>query len=333
MLKLLLRRLHYWLIGEQVPHPREVHAFVSRVATSSYDRLIVGFALILLCAAAALALLHSVATQNWNSTYILSNAIQYVLALLDFGDAPGKPTEVSIGVQFVWLIASAIKLLLIVFVLGIIVFKFLVLSDVFVARKKASIFYNNKYKEWELALRVYNATKIEILDIKFEAFLRVPEIDESNMTSVPNSEVEIRGVKEQETEDGIPRTDRSRWPIAIPFVPYTINIPLHEDDVRENGGKKELFAIQGRPIAPTPNANGEMPTGHAFLVLIIHAKTPELSGEIIETRWFDLSREKHDFEFERFEEIKVIAGTKPKAAGKHPEKWQGWKNFEAKEKK
>jgi cation transport regulator ChaC len=222
-------------------------------------------------------------------------------------------------------LAGICKLLLIVVLLGVVVFKLTVLPALFVHRKKLSIYFDDQKRfgleepGWLMALRIYNPTQLEIVDIHFQAYLRVPLGDDFN-AHTPNQELEI--IKPRKT-----------WPIAIPFVPFSLCIPLRASDINRDNGTFTLKSIQGHSIEPENKA------GVSFLVLIIRGKTPEVDSEIVETHWFQLSPApgwewlRHrlpelEYEFGKFREIAVTPGAKPKKAGGRPEDWRGWDEFE-----
>jgi len=289
-------------------HPRTLYWLISPFLRLRLEWLIGLFLLTLVLLSVVSSLLHAIGP-GFTFAKFWSGIPQHLLLLLDLGNLPD-------GAGFFASLASGIfKVALLIIVLGIVVSKFLVLADVFVAREKASIHrVSGKKHKWELALRIYNATRFEIVDIEFEVFLRVPQYDAKTKSGrVPNSRIKII--------DG-----RDHWPIAIPYVPYTVNLPLKASDIVHTGGRPQLRAIQGKTIKVDPAAGGT-----AFLVLIIRAKTPELGHEIVETHWYEMSGEQRKYEFGKFTEIGVRAGDLPKSAGDKPKKWTGWDRFEMNE--
>lgn len=126
---------------------------------------------------------------------------------------------------------------------------------------------------------------------------------------VPNTELNIR-------------EKRDYWPIAIQFVPYSVQLDLLETDISADG--KTLLSIQDKSILPSlPNEDGV-----SFLVLMIRGRVREFASEIVETHWYRLSGDTPQYQFGVPEPVDVVPGSEPKRAGKNPKKWAGWREFE-----
>jgi len=307
-------------------HPHKRLRVRGWIAKQSWLALIFLFLFALLVAAALLAVLRGVADGDLSCPHLLDELVRYVLVLID-APAPEAAPAGGLLIIAVGLLTGLCKLLLIVILLGVVVFKLTVLPPLFVHRKKVSIHLEKNKRfglsepGWLMVLRIYNSTELEIIDIHFEVILRVP-LKHDSVEYTPNLPIKI--------VEG-----RNNWPIAIPFVPFSICIPLYESDI--DFGKSRLKSIQKNSVNP------EDPTGVSFLVLLIRGKTPEVDSEIVETHWFRLSEipkggwfferfrrwfPEHEYEIGKFKEITVKPGRKPKKAGSDPEDWAGWKDFE-----
>jgi cation transport regulator ChaC len=292
-------------------HPVHRHRIVTRIAKMRWEHLALSFICLISLTSIALGLSRSAFYPDQFWKHAFEETSKYLLILLDVRDATEPEGPSAIANAF-GLLAGLAKLVLLVGLFGSVVFKFLIVPDVFQTRKKASI---SKLPDGrsQLVLRIYNSTMLEIVDIEFSAYLRVPSLRAKGARTVPNTSINI--------DEG-----REAWPIAIPFVPYSVHITLDTNDIEqgEDREKKTLRAIQSTSIAPQP-ANG---AGQTFLVLIVKGKRPELGTDIVETHWFRLSGSDPDFEFGKFEEIHVVPGDVPKRYGGAPSKWIGWNRFD-----
>jgi hypothetical protein len=306
-------------------HPQKRLRLRGSIAKLSWWKLFVLFLFVLLVMAFGLALVDGQIISDSSASSLHQRFVRYVLLLLDAPETEAQPHTASI----VAALAGLCKLLLIVVLLGVIVFKLTVLPTLFVRRKKLSIYFDHdnrfalKEPGWLMVARVYNSTQLEIIDINFDAYLRVPE-GSGATARTPNRQLKI--VEHRKT-----------WPVAIPFVPFSVCIRLDHSDVIPTKEGHELGSIQGHQLTADDSS------GTSFLVLIIRAKTPEVDSEIVETHWFRLSKiakptgflhwlgkscPEPEYKFGKFQEIEVEPGKKPKEAGGSPEEWDGWDSFE-----
>jgi cation transport regulator ChaC len=290
-----------------VLHPVHRHRLVTRIAKMKWRTLALTFVCLVILISFSLGLARSAFYPDHFWQHTGEETAKYLMILIDVRDA-SEPDGTTKLVPVAFGIAAGVaKLVLLVGLLGSVVFKFLIVPDVFQARRKASICRTDNDR-WQMTLRIYNSTLLQIVDIEFSAYIRVPK-GKNGIRSVPNSGIEID-------------KDRNKWPIAIPFVPFSVNITLDPDDVDPAG--KVLRAIKSKTITPLPMGSG----GATFLVLIVRGKRPELGTDIIETHWFRLSGPEPDYEFGKFEEIHVAPGEESKRYGGVAERWTGWDRFE-----
>jgi hypothetical protein len=306
-------------------HPQKRLRVRGRIAKLSWWKLFVLFLFVLLVMALGLALVDGWIISDSSASSLNQRFGRYVLLLLDAPETEARPHTAFI----VAALAGLCKLLLIVVLLGVIVFKLTVLPALFVHRKKLSIYFDHdnrfalKEPGWLMVARIYNSTQLEIIDINFAVYLRVPQ-GNGPTAHTPNRQLEIV-------------EHRKSWPVAIPFVPFSVCIRLNESDVIPTKQGPELRSIQGHQLTADDSS------GTSFLVLIIRAKTPEVDSEIVETHWFRLSKTakpaaflhrlgkscpEPEYEFGKFREIEVEPGKKPKKAGGSPAGWDGWDFFE-----
>lgn len=295
-------------------HPVHRYGPLTWVAKYSWKHWLTIFLLAPLLIGALLSLFHAALAGSLDISTIFKQSIDNALFLVDapFLTTTAPPTELPsdwITSIHVYLMGIS-KLAISAVILGVVVFKLLVVSDVFVARRHISIANANTLTgtRWQMNIRLYNATKLEVVQITFAAHLRVPQFQPNGSAHVvPNKQITI--------DQG-----REHWPIAIPFVPYTVKITLQDNDVDESGSRPRLVSIHGVPLRPV--------SGHTFFVLSLTAQAPEFGSTISETHWFNLSAKNPDYAFSPFEDIHVIPGSVAKRAGGNPRSWKGWSRFE-----
>ncbi len=235
--------------------------------------------------------------------------------------------EEPLGIWWVPILAGVIRMLLHAVLLGVVVFKLLVPQKLFVFRKRLFVRRNAK-GDWELLIRLYNATAAELVDLTFEAFVRTPTLADARPADPSMPAV-------QQTLKVVPFVSNARialdakkdWPISIKHVPYSLPIALEPGDVCGSGTNVFLRRIQGHSITPM-GMNADK--GEAFLVVIARGRVPSLGSEFVDTHWFQLSGEEpaREYEFGDFHDIMVQPGSKPRQAGGRSEDWEGWKEFD-----
>lgn len=235
--------------------------------------------------------------------------------------------EEPLSIWWVPILAGVIRMLLHAVLLGIVVFKLLVPQKLFVFRKRFLVRRNAK-GEWELLIRLYNATAAELVDLSFEAFVRTPTLADArpadSMTPTPQQNLKVVPFV---SNARIALDAKKDWPISIKHVPYSLPIPLEPGDICGSGSNVILRRIQGHSITPMGMTADK---GEAFLVVIARGRVPSLGSEFIDTHWFQLSgkEDARDYELGDFHDIMVQPGSQPRRAGGRSEDWEGWKEFD-----
>jgi hypothetical protein len=192
-----------------------------------------------------------------------------------------------------------LALILPALVLGIIVFKAFVAKAVFRLRSRLALekypsSINGTDYPYRLAIRLYSATRLEIVKVKFDAYIRIEGISANNSPTVTNHRLLLA---------------KETWPVALTHVPYTLIMPLQDADVSQhpdNGLK--LIAAQGKRVGALSK-----------LVLQIAGYLPALNAPFIETHWFTLNA---DISSEKYGDVDVDYDKPYKS-------WTGWGEFEA----
>lgn len=289
-----------------ISHPIGRHWWLAKIAGMSWWRLARVFVLLIVGIAAVLALLRQIYYPSLSLDRLLDDFAIFVLVLIDVRDATDFATGLT-GIIFAAL-AGFTKLVLIAGLFGSVVFKFMVVQDVFCARRKLSVYRKGPDQPWQLVARIYNTTRLNLVDINFEVYLRVPA-SRGTTRVVSNDRICIN-------------KGRDCWPISIQYIPYSIDMTLCADDVDPTAAR--LLAIQSHTIDPKPQGS----IGESFLVLLIKGKQPDLNAEFIETHWFQLSGPAPAYEFGRYQEIDTQPGERPREYGGNAREWNGWSRFE-----
>ena len=236
--------------------------------------------------------------------------------------------EEPLQIWWIPILAGVIRMLLHAVLLGVVVFKLLVPQKLFVFRKRFFVRRNAK-GEWELLIRLYNATAAELVDLSFEAFVRTPTLADARPPdpSEPARQQSLKVVPFVSNNSVELDARKKDWPISIKHVPYSLPIPLEPGDVCGSSSNEFLRRIQGHAITPMGMTADK---GEAFLVLIARGRVPSLGSEFVDTHWFQLSGEEHarEYEFGDFHDVMVQPGSKPRTAGGRSQDWEGWKEFD-----
>lgn len=196
-------------------------------------------------------------------------------------------------------------------VLGTIIFKAFVADQVYTARKKLALLEPNqvsldaeekKLHRW-LAIRLYSSTKLQLVDVRFEAYARVVGRSPSGSPTVTNVRLKLY---------------KADWPVALTHVPYTVYSPLRETDIEERHGGLAL-----RRIRALDGSNQRLTEG-CDIVLIVSGRVPELGTDFIESHWF---RADQDLGTGAFGEVAVTYPPDRKT-WKESRKWDGWDRFD-----
>lgn len=195
---------------------------------------------------------------------------------------------------FVFFINKAFAVLLPGIILGTIIFKLLIHRNVLIFKNKMNLYYDENKNSFMLCIRFYSSTKLHLTNLEFSVIARLKRVRED--TKAPylvNYNLACN----------------KTWEFASTNVPKTINIKLHEKDVKSYDGTKEysLLSIQGKKCQPTDElwviVTGNVPElGNSFT----EKKTYVIGSDIIQSKWEDVHVE----------------------YGKKPVKWIGWNKFE-----
>ncbi|MDQ5894771.1 MAG: hypothetical protein QG596_1032 [Actinomycetota bacterium] len=176
------------------------------------------------------------------------------------GLAPSNldPAELSGGLKVAVGITGLGSLSLPALFLGAIVFRLFVRLRVFVLRDQPLLTRKQVrgVEGWYLAVRMYSSTTIVVVDIDFKVYLRM-EYPERFLLA--NEEV---------------RVANSSWPIADTHVPFTLYLPLDDDDL---DASKRLVSIQGHRLESCAN-----------LVVHIRGAAPQLASEFNESHLLEI---------------------------------------------
>ncbi len=286
------------------PHNREI--FRSHLANRSLVHLICEYVMLLLLISGAGAatdlVLWNSSSQFFTLPHFFDLGAAYFTYLLG-GDAVLAPRSGF------W---AFIKLILQTFLLGGLVFKLLLTRKAFTFRKLASVYYDVKERGWILAFRLYNASRLQVREVAFTAYLRIPKIrDGEQLIQNPNLAIS---------------KPKNKWHFALPFVPYTVRLQLSEDDVKCLSDGPRLNRIQETPLHP-PEFDAD---GDSFLVLCVDAQCPQTGLSISESYWYRLTSAhgKRNFTWGRPVGIQTRPGREPRQTGGKIRRWQGWGQFE-----
>jgi len=205
------------------------------------------------------------------------------------GSAVRETVEVAQGL---------VALILPALYVGAVVFKLFVHPRVFVFRSKVGVEPNPATFSEELgadghvlAFRVYNASRMRALDVRFMV-VHQHWFGEGPKSVVRNIPVDVAN---------------PNWPMADCHVPYTFFVPLKHGDVVEGGNGLRLVRIHGREIGSRDR-----------LVVHVSGSMPDVAETFVERRAFDLPEALTDRAWGR---IHLRYGTSSKS-------WEGWENFD-----
>jgi hypothetical protein len=210
------------------------------------------------------------------------------------------------GLQF----AGALGGLLIpALVLGTVVFKAFVKDRVFTTRAKIALLQRDDavnlprdgVARW-LAFRIYSSTKLQLVNLSFEAYARVKGESPKASPTVTNARLKLY---------------KDRWPVALTHVPYTLYSPLRSEDVREEAGSTRLVSIE---------ADGQtFPLDEGCdIVVVVAGSMPELGADFVESHWF---RADQDLSVKPFGEITVDYPDDRKT-WRSSRRWDNWHQFD-----
>lgn len=277
-------------------HPRTTDRVRNFLAKNSFIRLIVLYLILIVLISFVLGILYhltsvesSVGVMNW-----------WLFAFLQLFDASTPNLQFSnnsSGLQIsVLIIGEILKIILPALFLGGLIFKLFIVPRVFTFRNKCSIYKRTQEgkEEWVLAVRLYSSTSLEILDLNFSVYARLPRQRVTGENYTLNVQLQTRN---------------SSWPLAALHIPFTIYIPLNDNDIYELDQTKRLLSIQGHKFGEELN-----------LLILVSGTTPELGTEFIEHYWYVIPAQSH---WGKFQDIAVdYSGNTP------PHHWVGWKDFD-----
>lgn len=229
----------------------------------------------------------------------LSHWRDETMALLGLSIHAQPSNEGSALRQAVEIAQGFLALILPALYVGAIVFKLFIHPRVFVFRSKISVEPSPKTFSGELgedghvlAFRVYNASKMRALDVRFLA-VHQHWFGDGDSSVVRNIPVEVANPD---------------WPMADCHVPYTFFVPLQPGDVEDGGDGLRLDKIHGRQV-----------TDRDRLVVHVTGAMPEVAETFVERQAFELPGALTDRPWGR---IHLRYGTASKT-------WAGWDRFDA----
>jgi hypothetical protein len=288
-------------------HPKLSDRFRSILALWSLPALLFGFLCILVLFAAVLAAFFRYAEDGDLHSYgfWLRQSV-LLLSGLATTTTQSDETGVHAGAQ---LVAALGGLIIPALVLGTVVFKGFVKDRVFVTRAKLALlppqavtFQADDVYRW-LAFRVYSSTRLQLVNLKFEAFARVVGESPTGTSTVTN--VKLKLYKEH-------------WPVALTHVPYTLYSPLRREDIDGEGEDALLVRVADE------NGNEHELDEGCDILLIVTGNVPELGTDLIESHWF---RADTDISDAGFGEIAVDYPDDRKT-WKASRKWKDWSQFD-----
>ncbi|MCU7851511.1 MAG: gamma-glutamylcyclotransferase [Candidatus Thiodiazotropha sp. (ex Monitilora ramsayi)] len=225
------------------------------------------------------------------------------------------------------LILYILRTIAIALLLSVIVVKLLSHKDLFVMRPTLCLAPSNEidlenppenqYWEksggWELRCRLYNGTRLTLLNLNFIAKLRRPKVREGDWSLI-NSTIDL---------------STQTWAIALPFVPLSVRIPLDKDDLdmdKSTNNKLILKHIQNHPFLD--EFNKENTQAKSFLVINIEGTIDDSDGHLMESLWWPIEDRFSWYSQGREKPINVLPGDKPLSTGSKPQSWKGWEDFD-----
>jgi hypothetical protein len=181
--------------------------------------------------------------------------------------------------------------------------------------------YWEKQGGWELRCRLYNATPLTLLNLKFNAKLRRPIIKDHDWL-LKNKTINLA---------------TQSWAVALPYVPLSIRIALNrakdlDIDYREESESDKpllLKRIQGHKFFPKiQDPNNKAKNAKSFLVINIEGAIDEADKSLIESLWWPITNDERWYDQGREYPVKVQPGEKPLKTGSEADDWDDWDKFE-----
>jgi hypothetical protein len=154
-----------------------------------------------------------------------------------------------------------------------------------------------------LAFRVYSSTRLQLVNLRFEAFARVKGSSPTGTSTVTN--VKLKLAKEH-------------WPVALTHVPYTLYTPLRANQIEGQGENVRLVRI-----ADENGDERELSEG-CDILLIVTGNVPELGTDLIESHWFHADKDLSDAGFGEID----VSYPPDRKTWKASRKWQDWSQFD-----
>jgi hypothetical protein len=295
------------LVPFRIHHPKQRDRFRSILALWSLPWLLFAFLCLLVAVAAVLAASFAFTEDGDRHSYWFW--LQQSVLLLS-GLATTTTQAEETGVHAAAQLAGALGGLIIpALVLGTVVFKGFVKDRVFVTRAKLALLPPEAVTiqapdvyRW-LAFRVYSSTRLQLVNLKFEAFARVEGESPTGTSTVTN--VKLKLYKEH-------------WPVALTHVPYTLYTPLQRHHIEGEGHDALVVRV------PDENGNDHELDEGCDILLIVTGNVPELGTDMIESHWF---RTDTDVSDAPFGEIAVNYPDNRKT-WKGSRKWKDWSQFD-----
>lgn len=204
-----------------------------------------------------------------------------------FGQTDDYRFDESSGLRVLEIVIGIIAMVAPALVLGAVVYKVLLLRDVLTIKQEASVMWTDR--GYALVVRFYNSTPLTIVSCNFDVYLRQPFQRTTNARYVTNISIEL---------------EKSEWPISQSGVPFTLRIPLEDDDY--DFESRRLKSIQRHALEEKWR-----------LAVLVSALVPDLGTTSTEVYWIKST----DISLGAFTEIDVDYDT-------DPIEWKGWQGFE-----
>lgn len=215
-------------------------------------------------------------------------------SLLDRGDD-------SVLLYSVVLVASILRVILPVFLLGAFVFK-LFRDDPLVWRKSISIEESAIDGPAVLRIRFYNATSSPLVNLTIQVFARVRST--GTPLFVRNAAFKVFQGEDLEVRDS------AMWALSRPGVPFTVNVPLGTDLTARDMFDNNYLSLPGE---------GEIVSRDRVRLFVLASGTSLESGATFYSGCeYDLAK---DLMLGHYGEVDVLYD-------KHPKLWKGWDRFE-----
>jgi hypothetical protein len=290
-------------------HPQTRDEFRSLLALLSFPRLLLGFLALLVIAGALIGLGYWLTGDDGDDHSYWFWWRSSVLVLAGFATEATQENEWD-GHALFQLAGAIGGVVMPALALGIVVFKAFVRDKVFVMRSRMALLKKTDIVERFpeagtdelrfLAIRLYSSTKLQVVNVAFELYARVPSTSPTGAPIITN--VRLRLYKDQ-------------WPVALPHVPYTLYSPIRAADLDPTGQKLEQVRAAG-------DSESQKLAPGCDLLLIATGKHPELGSEFVESHWFQAD----DLSDGRFGEIEVDSSDRK--TWLRSESWRNWENFE-----